>query len=104
MHSAILTRTVADAPLLAALRAQTPLAAPSLEVLRTFTRALLASHGGVSDAELEAFLAAGFTRQQALDVVLGVGMYTLSTSANRLTRATVDAPFAPFAWTPAGGQ
>lgn len=100
MHSAIMTRTVADATLLEALRAQRPLPAPRLEALRLFTRAVLASHGGVTDDELRAFASAGFSKQQALDVVLGVGTYTLSTSANRLTRAPLDAPLQAFAWTP----
>lgn len=45
------------------------------------------SAGGVSDEQLAAFADAGFTSRQALDVVLGVGAYTLSTYANRLTRA-----------------
>ncbi|CAN5884267.1 carboxymuconolactone decarboxylase family protein [soil metagenome] len=99
MHAAIMARAVADAPLLEALRAQRPLADGRLEALRQFTRAVLASHGGVTDAELRAFLAAGFSRQQALDVVLGVGTYTLSTTANRLTRAPLDRPLEPFAWT-----
>jgi uncharacterized peroxidase-related enzyme len=99
MHSSIMARTVGDAALLEALRAQTPLADARLEALRTFTQAVLASHGGVTDAELAAFLDAGFSKQQALDVVLGIGTYTLSTSANRLTRAPLDAPLAAFAWT-----
>ena len=34
----------------------------------------------------------------SLDVVLGVGVYVLSTFANRATRAEIDAPFAPFVW------
>jgi len=55
--------------------------------------------GEVGDAALEAFLTHGFTREQALDVVLGVGLYTLSTYANRLTRATLDPPLEPLAWT-----
>ena len=100
MHSAIMTRTVDDAALLAGLRAQRPLAKPRLEALRLFTRAVLTSHGGVTEDELRAFVSAGFSKQQALDVVLGVGTYTLSTSANRLTRAPVDAPLQAFAWTP----
>lgn len=45
-----------------------------------------------------AFQAAGFTEEQALDVVLGVGVYVLSTFANRVTCAEIDAPFAAFAW------
>jgi hypothetical protein len=31
-------------------------------------------------------------------VVLGVAAYTLSTYANRLTQAPLDAPFQAFAW------
>ena len=52
----------------------------------------------MGSAGLSTFLSHGFTRQQALDVVLGVGLYTLSTYANRLTQAPLDAPLAPFAW------
>ncbi|MFJ6697187.1 hypothetical protein ACIQM4_14105 [Streptomyces sp. NPDC091272] len=38
----------------------------------------------MSTAQLEAFCAAGYTRRNALEVVLGIGTYTLSTFANRL--------------------
>ncbi|NCL75950.1 hypothetical protein [Rhodococcus sp. YH1] len=44
------------------------------------------------------FTAAGFTARNALEVVLGVGTFTLSTLANRLTAAELDPPLAPFAW------
>lgn len=103
IHSSILTRSLpdtADSGTLDALRAQTPLADARLEALRRFTNVILATRGDAPDAELHAFLAAGFSKQQALDVVLGVGTYTLSTFANRLTRATLDAPLAAFAWRP----
>jgi len=55
----------------------------------------------VPDADLATFTAAGFTTRQALEVVLGIGAYTLSTFANRLTRAPLDEPMTPFAWAPA---
>lgn len=99
IHSAVLTQTVGDAPMLESLRAQTPLSDPRLEALRRFTGLVLETKGDVGAPALRTFLAAGFTKQQALDVVLGVGLYTLSTYANRLTQATVDPPLAPFAWT-----
>jgi AhpD family alkylhydroperoxidase len=99
IHSSILAGTVSDEPLLDALRAQSPLSDGRLEALRLFTRLVLETKGNVGDAALAAFLSHGFTKQQALDVVLGVGLYTLSTYANRLTQATLDAPLAPFAWT-----
>jgi len=100
IHSSILSRTVGDEPLLDALRAQTPLADPRLEALRLFTRQVLDTKGNVGAAALQSFLSHSFTKQQALDVVLGVGLYTLSTYANRLTQATLDPELSPFAWTP----
>ncbi|MGY3337950.1 AhpD family alkylhydroperoxidase [Streptomyces filamentosus] len=57
-----------------------------LDAVRKFTLQVLASSGAVTDAELAAFEAAGYTRQNALEVVLGIGAYTLSTFANRLVR------------------
>ncbi|MFD9407037.1 carboxymuconolactone decarboxylase family protein [Streptomyces sp. NPDC059989] len=58
-----------------------------LEAVRQFTLQILASSGAVSDDELERFHGFGYTRQNALEVVLGIGTYTMSTFANRLTRA-----------------
>ena len=43
--------------------------------------------GDVPAEELEAFTRAGYTARNALEVVLGIGTYTLSTFANRLTGA-----------------
>ncbi|MEV6326200.1 carboxymuconolactone decarboxylase family protein [Streptomyces sp. NPDC051909] len=71
----------------AELAALGPAPAPErLDAVRRFTLQVLASSGAVSDAELDAFLAHGYTRQNALEVVLGIGTYTVSTLANRLVR------------------
>lgn len=89
----------ADAALVAALRDRTgpPLPDERLETVRRFTLAVLDSAGAVDDATLRDFLAHGYTEQNALEVVLGIGAYTLSALANRLTGAPVDAPLAAFA-------
>lgn len=68
-----------------------------LEALRVFTLRVLDTAGDVGDDALAGFLAQGFTRQNALDVVLGIGTYTLSTLANRLTGAPVDDQLSAFA-------
>jgi len=73
-----------------ALREGRPLEAPRLVALERFISALLATHGDVDDAAWQEFRAAGFTHEQALEVTLGVGAYTLSTYLNRLTQAPVD--------------
>ncbi|MEK8108547.1 carboxymuconolactone decarboxylase family protein [Micromonospora sp. M12] len=100
LHTGTLTQLGASPELITALRAGTVLPEPRLEALRRFTLTVLDQRGAVSDDELDDFLAAGFQPRHALDVVLGVGAYTISTFANRLTRAPLDPPLAAHAWTP----
>ncbi|MCZ0980715.1 carboxymuconolactone decarboxylase [Streptomyces diastatochromogenes] len=61
--------------------------AERLAAVRTFTLRVLASSGAVGDEDLADFEKAGYTRRNALEVVLGIGTYTVSTFANRLVRA-----------------
>ena len=97
MHTAALHRLGADEALVAALRNGTVLPDEQLEALRTFTLAVMDRHGAADADAVDALLAAGHDHQQALDVVLGIGVYTLSTYANRLTDAPVDEAFQAFA-------
>ncbi|MET8229554.1 carboxymuconolactone decarboxylase family protein [Micromonospora sp. NPDC005298] len=101
LHTGKLTQLDADTELINALRAGTVLPEPRLEALRRFTLAMLDHRGAVPDDELDDFLTAGYQPRHALDVVLGIGAYTLSTFANRLTRAPLDPPLAAHAWQPA---
>jgi uncharacterized peroxidase-related enzyme len=98
LHSALLSRTPEHSELVAALRTGTPLPQPRLEVLREFTRAIVRRRGHVSEECRDALDAAGFSREQALDVMLGVGVYMLSTLGNTLMGVELDAPLIPFAW------
>ncbi|GHH46890.1 carboxymuconolactone decarboxylase family protein [Streptomyces candidus] len=84
MHAGKLEELGADAALIDALERQVPLAEGRLEAVREFTRAVMDGAGDVSAAQLEAFRAHGYSRRNALEVVLGIGTYTLSTFANRL--------------------
>ncbi|MGE0554075.1 MAG: carboxymuconolactone decarboxylase family protein [Gemmatimonadales bacterium] len=80
-----------------ALRSKAPLAEARLETLRRFTVAVVRNRGWVAD-ELGAFLEAGFTRANALEVITGVTQKTLSNYANHLAETPVDAAFEPHAW------
>jgi AhpD family alkylhydroperoxidase len=100
MHSARLTALGAPPDLIAALRGALPLADKRLEAVRVFTLCVLDTAGDVGDDALRAFLASGYTRQNALEVVLGIGTYTMSTLANRLTGAPLDDQLSAFAWHP----
>ncbi|MDB4956814.1 MAG: hypothetical protein JWO36_4383 [Myxococcales bacterium] len=98
MHSALGTGDPSVAPLVSALRDGTSLNDPRLEALRIFAREIVRTRGHASPEIRAAFAAAGYDEQAALDVVLGVGVYLLSTFANILTDAPLDPPFAAFAW------
>jgi AhpD family alkylhydroperoxidase len=87
MHTERLRALNAPPALITALRSQQPIDDARLEAVRTFTRQLLAATGAVADDELRAFLAHGYTHRNALEVVLGIGTYTMSTFANRLVGA-----------------
>lgn len=97
MHTARLTSLGADADTVTGLRNAGPLTDPALEAVRVFTLRVLDTAGDVGDEALRAFLARGYTSQNALEVVLGIGAYTMSTLANRLTGAPVDDQLTAFA-------
>jgi AhpD family alkylhydroperoxidase len=97
MHSARLAALGADPALTAALRAGAPLADARLDAARAFTVRVLDTAGEAGEESLAEFLGHGFTRRNALEVVLGIGAYTLSTLANRLTGAPVDEELRAFA-------
>jgi len=98
-HSFV-ARNVVKAPgaVVDALRAGGPLPDARLDALAEFARRIVTSRGRVNDADLQAFFDAGFNREQALDVVLGVSMKTLSNYANHLLETPVDEAFAPERW------
>ncbi len=99
MHTARLAALGASADLIAALRDQRPLPDERLAAVQDFTLDVVAAAGAVSQESLAAFLRHGYTARSALEVVLGIGTYTMSTLANRLTGAPLDEQFSAFAWT-----
>ena len=100
MHTARLNALGASADVIAALRSASPLDDERLEAIRVFTLRVLDTAGDVGDDALRAFLDSGYTRQNALEVVVGIGTYTMSALANRLTGAPLDDQLGAFAWHP----
>jgi AhpD family alkylhydroperoxidase len=97
MHTSRLVAESASEPVIAALRSGSPIPDARLEAARVFTIQLLDTTGNAGEKALAAFLAAGYTTRQALEVVVGIGTYTMSTFANRLTGAQIDEPLRKFA-------
>lgn len=100
-HSAIAGMQKIPGDVIKAIRDGQPIADARLEALRRFTVAVVKSRGWPSKADTRDFLAAGYGRQRILEVVLGVGMKTLSNYANHVATTPLDPAFAPVAWSKA---
>ncbi|MGE0641576.1 MAG: carboxymuconolactone decarboxylase family protein [Thermoanaerobaculia bacterium] len=100
-HTVVAGMSKVPAVAIEALRSGEPLPDARLDALARFTRAVVRERGRVSEPDLAAFLAAGFTQAQVLEVVLGVAMKTLSNYANHLAHTPLDPAFAPARWEPA---
>lgn len=87
-HSRLLRSQRAPEPLLEALEQGTPLPSARLEALRSFVLASLHHHADVPNDVWLSFREAGYTHEQALEVMLGISVYTLTTLTNRLTETS----------------
>jgi uncharacterized peroxidase-related enzyme len=76
---------------IAALREGQPIIGNArFEALRRFTEAVVRERGMAGDDVVEAFLAAGFTRAQVLEVVTIVACKTISNYTNHLTHTPLE--------------
>lgn len=100
-HSMIARMQKVPNDVIAAIRDDEVIADPALQALRRFTVAVVRSRGEPAATETQAFLAAGYTPQQVLEVVLGVGMKTLSNYTNHLADTPLDQAFGAVAWSKA---
>jgi uncharacterized peroxidase-related enzyme len=97
-HSTIALKTGMSEDLVAALRSDKPLTDPALEAVRAFTNAVVENRGWVDEQAVEAFRAAGHTRRNVLDVILGVGMKTLSNYTNHIAHTPLDPAWQGQEW------
>ena len=83
-----------------ALRDETPLPSAKLEALRSFTLAMLESRGRPSEAQMQAFLDAGYNQRHVLEIILGLAQKVMSNYTNHIAETPVDEGMKKFAWTP----
>lgn len=77
---------------------------PRLQAAAEFTKAVIATRGAVTNEQLAAFKAAGFSDQAALEVVLGVSLATLCNFANNLGQPPLNAELEPYRWSPSKAE
>ncbi len=95
-HSAIAASMNVDQAIVDALVNKTPLSNPKLEVLRETTLAMTRERGVISNEQIEAFFAAGYAKQQLLEIIVGLSQKVMSNYTNHLADTPVDAPFKKF--------
>jgi AhpD family alkylhydroperoxidase len=99
-HSAISKMAGVPDPVIEAVRTGRPIEDARIQSLRALVQDVTARRGHPDRDVLDRFFAHGYSRQNALEVVLGVTMKTLSNYTNHLAETPLDERFRPFAWTP----
>jgi len=97
-HSAVNDMRDVPAAVTDAIRDGRPIDEPRLEALRTFTAQVVSNNGWVPEAGVNDFLGAGFTPANLMEVVMAVGMKTMSNYLNHLVGTELDAGFAGRRW------
>lgn len=90
-HTALAKMQKMDPATIAALRSGTEIPDARLEALHRFASLVVRNRGWVADADVDAFLAAGYTRRNVLEVVLGVATKVMSNYTNHIVHTELDA-------------
>ncbi|MGM0658872.1 MAG: carboxymuconolactone decarboxylase family protein [Pseudomonadota bacterium] len=92
-HTAIAKMQNIDEAVLNAIASGDKLPDAKLDVLFNFTRTMVEKRGLPSDADLQAFFDAGYSEAQVQDVIVGIGMKTMSNYNNHIAETPVDEQF-----------
>jgi alkylhydroperoxidase family enzyme len=66
--------------------------------LSTLAKALIEKRGHLSDQELDSFIAAGFTKEQVLEVIAIVTASTITNYAGTIANPPLEDTFREYAW------
>lgn len=103
-HTSLSQMGGVPADVIEALRNGTPIADTKLEALRQFAIVINESRGWPTEEQVSDFIAAGYSRQTVIEVILGTALKVMSNYTNHVAETEVDAAFAPNAWTPPAAQ
>lgn len=95
-HTGIAHMMKVDTVIIDALVNKTELPTKKLQVLHETTLQLVRNRGHLSEAEKEAFFAAGYEKRNLLEIVLGISQKIQSNYVNHLADTPVDEPFLPY--------
>jgi uncharacterized peroxidase-related enzyme len=89
-HTTLAKMQKMDPAVIEAPRAGTELPDARLEALHRFATLVVRNRGWVADEDVDAFLAAGFTRRNVFEVILGVATKVMSNYTNHIVHTPLD--------------
>jgi len=92
-HSTLALQAHMPADVIEALRHDKPLKDAKLEALRVFTKAVMKRLGRADDADIKAFLAAGYAEAHILEVVMNISAAIMTNYVNHIARTPLDKHF-----------
>ena len=93
-HSTVLKAFLhVPAEVVSAVRSNRPLADPKLNSLVVLTKEIVSERGHVGAQTIESFLAAGYRKDQILEVLMGVALKTISNYTDHLSPNELDQAF-----------
>ncbi len=97
-HTILCEKVGIEANDIEALRSGGQLSNPKHEALRQFTRTMIVNRGKASEAELQAFFDAGYSDQQALEVILALSIKLISNYTNSIAGTPLDPEAEKLRW------
>jgi uncharacterized peroxidase-related enzyme len=94
-HSTIAKGALHTPPeVIAALRNNTPVPDAKLNALVTLVKELVRERGYVKDETIQKFLAAGYKKEQVMELLLGIALKTISNYLDHISPTPLDQAFA----------
>jgi uncharacterized peroxidase-related enzyme len=98
LHTALALKQGVSSEETDAIRARLIPRDPRFGALSTLSKRLIENRGHVSEQELDAFLAAGFTKEQILEVIAVVAASTITNYAGTIANPPLEDQLHQFAW------
>lgn len=71
---------------------------PKLNAVSRFVKHMVEKRGWADDAEIKAFLDAGFEKRQLLELIIALGLKTISNYTNHIAETPLNEEMKPLAW------
>lgn len=98
LHTWGMEMTKVSKDVIDSLRDGIPIKDSKLETLRIFTRELINNKGNITKNILDAFINAGYTEQNVIDVIGGIATKTVANYANIIAKTPLDETMKAYKW------